>query len=89
MTGFAVQEALLQTVQSAVEAFGLKALPGSDGEVTISEDVKEMCKGYKVGDSLSFTATFNAILDPAKQPKKKDSTSEEETDEEEVVAASE
>ena len=66
MTGFAVQEALVRTVESAVKAFGLKALPGSAGEVTILEEVKDMCKGYKVGDSLKFTAKLNAIFDTEK-----------------------
>jgi hypothetical protein len=32
--------------------------------VTINEEVKDMCQGYKVGDSLEFTATLNAIFDP-------------------------
>mmetsp|Transcript_32073 Transcript_32073/g.57991 ORF Transcript_32073/g.57991 Transcript_32073/m.57991 type:complete len:215 (+) Transcript_32073:99-743(+) len=64
ITTFAVQESLIRTVESAVESFGLKALPGSDGDVTINEEVKDMCQGYKVGDSLEFTATLNAIFDP-------------------------
>ena len=47
-------------MQSAVDAYGLKALSGSDGEVTVKEDVATMAKGYKKGDSLQFTATFRA-----------------------------
>jgi len=39
-------------------------LNGSDGEVTVKEDVQAMSKGYKTGDSLSFTATVNAAYDP-------------------------
>lgn len=70
-----------------MEAFGLKALPGSDGEVTINEEVKEMCKGYKVGDSLEFTATLRATFDPSKAPTASDS--EEASEEEEAVASSE
>ncbi len=90
ITAFAVQEALIRTVESAVESFGLKSLPGSDGEVTINEEVKDMCQGYKVGDSLQFTATLKAIVDPEKQTTSdatKDAAEEEE--EEEAVASSE
>jgi hypothetical protein len=68
MTGFAIQEALIRTVESVVKAYGLKALPGSDGEVTILEEVKEMCKGYKIGDTLQFTAKLSLIFDPEKVP---------------------
>jgi hypothetical protein len=57
---------LIRTVEGAVKAYGLKALPGSNGEVTINEEVKEISKGYKVGDPIDFTATFSAILDPEK-----------------------
>lgn len=85
MTGFAVQEALIRTVESAVKAFGLKSLPGSAGEVTILEEVQDMCKGYKVGDSLKFTAKLNAIFDPEKAPSKVTSEEFVETLEEEEV----
>ena len=88
MTAFAVQEALIRTVESAVNAFGLKGLPGSDGEVTINEEVKDMCKGYNVGDNLAFTATFNAVFDPEKAPAKS-SEAEDASEEEKVVASSE
>eukprot|EP00977_Amphora_coffeiformis_P012012 scaffold2954_cov171-Amphora_coffeaeformis.AAC.14 len=64
ITNFAIQEAIIKTVQAAVDAFGLKALEGSDGEVEVKEDVQEMSKGYKTGESLSFTATVNAAYDP-------------------------
>ena len=64
ITNFAVQEAIIKTVQAAVDAFGLKALEGSDGEVEVKEDVQEMSKGYKTGDAISFTATVNAAYDP-------------------------
>jgi hypothetical protein len=30
------------------------------------EDVKEMCKGYKDGTSLEFTATLNCAMDPSR-----------------------
>jgi hypothetical protein len=62
ITQFAVQEALIKTVQSAVDSFGLKSLPGSDGEVKVHEEVSEMAKGYKSGDSLVFTANLQAVL---------------------------
>lgn len=64
--GFAVQEGIIQTVQSAVDAYGLKALSGSNGEVEVLEDIPEMAKGYTVGDDIQFTATFNAVFDPEK-----------------------
>jgi len=57
---FAIQESIIKTVESAVEAYGLESLPGSDGEVTVHEDVAGMSKGYQVGDPLPFTATLNA-----------------------------
>jgi hypothetical protein len=48
----------------------LKALPGSDGEVNVKEDTEAMCKGYRLGDSVQFTATLNAVFDPeAPKPK--------------------
>jgi hypothetical protein len=51
-------------VEQAVSAYGLKSLPGSDGDVQILEDVKAMSKGYKDGTSLEFTATLNCAMDP-------------------------
>ena len=63
---FAVQEAVIKTVEAAVDAFGLKSLPGSDGEINVQEDVAEMAKAWKAGDNLSFTTTFSAIFDPEK-----------------------
>lgn len=67
MTMFAVQEGIIKTCEAAVEAYGLKALSGSEGSVEVHEDVKDICKGYKVGTSVSFTATFKATVDPEKQ----------------------
>ncbi|GKY91655.1 hypothetical protein MPSEU_000137400 [Mayamaea pseudoterrestris] len=62
ITGFAVQESIIKTVQSAVDAYGLKALSGSDGEVTVKEDVASLAKAYKKGDSIQFTGTFKAAM---------------------------
>jgi len=62
ITQFSIQDSIIRTVESAVEAYGLKSLDGSDGEVTVHEDVSAMSKGYKVGEPLSFTATLNAAL---------------------------
>ena len=67
MTLFSVQEGIIKTCEAAVEAYGLKALSGSEGSVEVHEDVKDICKGYKVGTSVSFTATFKATVDPEKQ----------------------
>jgi len=66
--GFAVQEGLIQTVQAGAEAYGLKPISGSDGEVTILEDVATvLAKGYKLGDDIQFTCTFRATVDPEKK----------------------
>jgi len=78
-----VQEAVIKTVQAAVEAFGLKSLPGSDGEIEVQEDVKDMAMGWKDG-SLTFTTTFSAIFDPEKANK---SSSDDEEKEAVVIDA--
>jgi len=78
MTMFAVQEGIIKTCEAAVVAFGLKAIPDSDGgAVEVNEDVKELVKGYTLGDNIAFTGTFIATYDQEKQAKK---------DEEESVA---
>jgi FKBP-type peptidyl-prolyl cis-trans isomerase (trigger factor) len=66
--GFAVQESIVRTCQSAVDAYGLKSVSGSDGEVEILEDIPEVSRGYKLGDALEFTAFLNAQVDPEAQP---------------------
>jgi hypothetical protein len=63
--GFSVQESIVRTCQSAVDAYGLKSLSGSDGSVEVLEDIPEVADKYKLGDDLQFTATFNAVFDPA------------------------
>lgn len=65
ITQFAVQESIIKTVEASVEAFGLKSLPGSDGEVNVHEDVVELAKKYKTGDTIPFTATLNCEYDAA------------------------
>jgi hypothetical protein len=64
---FSIQEAIINTVQAAVDAFGLKGLEGDDGKVEVKEDVAEMSKGFKIGNSLQFTALVNAAYDPDKK----------------------
>lgn len=66
MNSFSIQEALIKTIEQTVSAYGLKSLPGSDGEVEVLEKVEDMCKGYKDNTSLPFTATFNCVFDPEK-----------------------
>ena len=84
--GFAVQEGLIQTVQAAVDAYGLKSISGSDGEVEIKEDVPEMAKAYKLGDDQQFTCTFNAIFDPERvQSSSDDADSSSEVVDAEIV----
>jgi hypothetical protein len=60
---FAVQEAIVKTCEGAVSAYGLK----SKGQVEVKEDVKEIADGYKMGDSVEFTAVFQAAYDPKKK----------------------
>lgn len=69
MTSFAVQEGIIKTCEAAVAAYGLKPLKGEAGSVEVHEDIKDICKGYKVGQSVEFTATFKAIFDAEKQIK--------------------
>lgn len=64
ITQFSVQESIIRTVEATVNSFGLKSLPGSDGEFKVHEDVTELAKGYKIGDSIKFTATMKASYDP-------------------------
>ena len=65
-----------------MEAYGLESLPGSSGEVTVNEDIKDICKGYKVGTDISFTATYRGKFDSAVQEA---TAKEEETSAEDVV----
>jgi len=63
---FAVQEGIIQTCKSAMDAYGLKAASGSDGDVEVLEDIQnKLVKVYKLGDNFQFTATVNAMYDPA------------------------
>lgn len=66
ITGFAIQEALVKSVESTLANFGLASLPGSDGQVTVLEEVQAMSKGYKLGDNLKFTATLKCAFVNAK-----------------------
>lgn len=68
ITNFAVQETIIKTVEAAVAAFGVTSISGSDGNVEVNEDVTEMCKGYKEGNSLQFTATLNCALKETAPP---------------------
>lgn len=63
ITTFAVQEALIKTCEESLEAYGLESLPGSAGEVTVNEDIKDLCKGYKVGTDIPFTASYRGKFD--------------------------
>lgn len=53
-------------MEAAVAAYGLKSLPGSDGQVEVKEKVEDMVKGYKLGEPISFTAVLNLCYDPEK-----------------------
>ncbi|KAL3895458.1 MAG: hypothetical protein SGARI_007441 [Bacillariaceae sp.] len=85
--GFAVQESIIRTCQSAVDAYGLKSLSGSDGEVEVNEDIPAVADKYKLGDDLQFTATFNALFDPANAPQSSDDGVIDVETEEETAAA--
>jgi len=88
--GFAVQEAIVQTAQSAVGSYGLKTIKGEFGNLEVLEEVSEIAKSYKDGD-IVFTATINAIFDPDLIPEPKEQSSEEDVivdvDAEVVVAS--
>ena len=62
ITRFSVQESIIKTVEAAVQAFGLKSLAGSDGEVNVKEDVQEIASKIQMGDSIPFTATLCAAF---------------------------
>eukprot|EP00816_Leptocylindrus_hargravesii_P004635 CAMPEP_0196819358 /NCGR_PEP_ID=MMETSP1362-20130617/70197_1 /TAXON_ID=163516 /ORGANISM="Leptocylindrus danicus, Strain CCMP1856" /LENGTH=216 /DNA_ID=CAMNT_0042197813 /DNA_START=73 /DNA_END=723 /DNA_ORIENTATION=- len=94
ITGFALQEAVIQTCESVISAYGLKALSGSDGSVDVKENVQEICKTFKTGDDFVFTGTFAATLDPEKVNTAAEIIAELEeevpaTEEEEVAAVAE
>lgn len=63
ITTFAVQETLIKTCEESLEAYGLESLPGSAGEVTINEDMKDICRGYKIGTDIQFTASYKGKFD--------------------------
>ena len=86
ITQFSVQESIIKTVQATVEAYGLKSLPGSDGEVKVHEDVTALAKGYKSGDSIKFTATLNAAYDATIQDLESEKPTEELSDREPILS---
>mmetsp|Transcript_899 Transcript_899/g.1982 ORF Transcript_899/g.1982 Transcript_899/m.1982 type:complete len:216 (-) Transcript_899:83-730(-) len=67
MTMFAIQEAVIKTCEASLEAYGLQSLQGSQGEVKVNEDMQEVCKGYKLGNDIPFTATYKGKFDEAVQ----------------------
>lgn len=69
MTRFAVQEAIIKTCEASLEAYGLESLPGNSGEVSVKEDLTQICKGYnyKNGADVPFTATYRGKFDIAVQ----------------------
>jgi len=87
LTMFAVQEGLIKTCEASVSAYGLKSLSGSEGSVEVHEDIKQICSGYKVGESVQFTATFAATIDAEKRQEA--DSDDEETDVEETPVAAE
>lgn len=90
ITSFAVQEAIIKTCEESLEAYGLESLPGSAGEVTVNEDIKDICKGYKVGSDVAFTASYKGKFDSAAQaavePPVEESSSEDVVVDVEAVA---
>ncbi|KAL7472575.1 hypothetical protein ACHAXS_012944 [Conticribra weissflogii] len=67
MTMFAIQEAVIKTCEASLEAYGLQSLQGSQGEVNVNEDMQEVCKGYKLGNDIPFTATYKGKFDASAQ----------------------
>jgi hypothetical protein len=60
--------------EQSLEAYGIESLPGSAGEVTVHEDIKDLCKGYKLGNDVAFTATYRGKFDASVHPPKGSST---------------
>ncbi|KAG7349750.1 bacterial trigger factor-like protein [Nitzschia inconspicua] len=87
--GFAVEESIVRTCQSAVDAYGLKSLSGTDGSVDVLEDIPAVANEYKLGDDLQFTATFNAIFDPTLTKSTSDDKAIMDVEAEEVPASTE
>merc|ERR1711862_457372 len=80
ITLFAIQESIINTCESAVNAFGLKSIPGAEGDVDIKEDVKLFAKGYKQGTDIEFTATFKGTYDESKRNIEDDDDDDDEKD---------
>ncbi len=55
------------TGEASLEAYGLQSLQGSQGEVNVNEDMQEVCKGYKLGNDIPFTATYKGKFDASAQ----------------------
>lgn len=62
-----MQQLFVLLGEASLEAYGLESLPGSEGSVNVSEDIQEICKGYKLGADIPFTATYNGKFDGAAQ----------------------
>ena len=65
------------TGEGSLEAYGLDSLTGSAGEVTVLEDIKDLCKGYKLGTDVSFTATYKGKFDSSHVQAAMESSTEE------------
>ena len=62
--------------EASLEAYGLESLPGTAGEVTVIEEIADLCKGYKVGADVDFTATYRGKFDSAVHAAEETSTEE-------------
>lgn len=88
ITMFALQEGIIQTCKTAIIAYGLESLGDDDGgSVEVLEDIKELGKGYKPGDDVTFTAKFIAKFDEEKQAKLKEATTSEQAQLEEATTS--
>lgn len=74
--------------EASLEAYGLESLPGSEGSVNVSEDIQEICKGYKLGADIPFTATYNGKFDRAAQASLKGAEEASSAEDVEAVAES-
>ncbi len=41
--------------------------------MTVHEDIKDLCKGYKLGDDVAFTASYRGKFDAASRPTRESS----------------
>jgi hypothetical protein len=67
MTTFALQEAITNSLEVVVSAYGLKTLSGSEGNIDVKEKVEDIARGWKEGSNVLYTATFKGEVLPKEE----------------------